>query len=318
MITSIRTPRVVIIFSLTFTLLAGSMAYQGSPAANAAPVVCDASIAISPLTPSFPVNANQLFIPPIMVIGSIDVTASDPCWQQFVVDSDWIVIVSTIVDHNDPPNFDGTINFEIQPNFTSQRRIGHVGVGDEVFTVFQGARFNDVPEDYVFFTEIGLLSAHGITNGCGLDIFCVGAPTTRGQMAVFIVRSLGEFDPPVPAMQTFLDVPPTHPFFPFIERLAALGITVGCAPGLFCPDEHVPRDQMAAFIIRALGEFNPPTPGSQRFLDVLPSNQFYNFIDRLAALGITSGCSQSPPLYCPDDEIPRQETAAFLVRAFNF
>ena len=72
---------------------------------------------------------------------------------------------------------------------------------------------------------------------------------------------------------------------------------------------------MAAFIIRAFGEFNPPLPATQRFLDVPPSNPFYSFIDRMAALGITLGCGGGN--YCPDLEVSRAQMAAFLVRAFN-
>jgi len=31
--------------------------------------------------------------------------------------------------------------------------------------------------------------------------------------------------------------------------------------------------------------------------------------------GITTGCSQNPLMYCPEDNVTREETAAFLVRA---
>jgi hypothetical protein len=74
---------------------------------------------------------------------------------------------------------------------------------------------------------------------------------------------------------------------------------------------------MSAFLVRALGEFTPPLPPSQRFTDVAPSNPFYNFIDRLAVLGITQGCSASPPLYCPSQVVTREQMAAFLVQAFD-
>jgi hypothetical protein len=74
---------------------------------------------------------------------------------------------------------------------------------------------------------------------------------------------------------------------------------------------------MAALIIKALGEFNPPTPATQRFADVPPSNIFYNFIDRFAALGITQGCATSPPRFCPTDPVTRGQMAVFLTRAFD-
>jgi hypothetical protein len=56
-----------------------------------------------------------------------------------------------------------------------------------------------------------------------------------------------------PAVATFGDVPTSHPFFQFIEALAASGITGGCGGGNFCPDAPMTRGQMAAFLAKALG-----------------------------------------------------------------
>jgi hypothetical protein len=86
---------------------------------------------------------------------------------------------------------------------------------------------------------------------------------------------------------------------------------------MYCPTDPVKREQMAAFLLRGLGEFDPPTPASQRFNDVPPANVFYNFIDRLAVLQITLGCTPDHTLYCPNDSVTRAQMAAFLVRAFK-
>jgi len=56
-----------------------------------------------------------------------------------------------------------------------------------------------------------------------------------------------------PAAATFGDVPASHPFFQFVEALAASGITAGCAGGNFCPDAPLTRGQMAVFLSKALG-----------------------------------------------------------------
>ena len=59
---------------------------------------------------------------------------------------------------------------------------------------------------------------------------------------------------PAPATATFPnDVPTTHPFFRFVEALAASGVTGGCAPASYCPDAPVTRGQMAIFLSVALG-----------------------------------------------------------------
>jgi hypothetical protein len=63
---------------------------------------------------------------------------------------------------------------------------------------------------------------------------------------------------PSPAVATFpVDVPTTHPFFRFIEALAASGVTAGCGPGVFCPDDPITRGQMAVFLAAALGMHFP-------------------------------------------------------------
>jgi hypothetical protein len=58
---------------------------------------------------------------------------------------------------------------------------------------------------------------------------------------------------PAPQTATFTDVPTSHPFFQYIEALAASGVTTGCAPSQYCPDAPVTRGQMAVFLSRALG-----------------------------------------------------------------
>src|SRR5207245_4970222 len=91
--------------------------------------------------------------------------------------------------------------------------------------------------------------------------------------------------------------------------------------GKYCPGDNVTREQMAAVIIRALGDFNPPPPAQQRFADVPPENIFYAFIEEMAVRRITLGCgtdaSTGMPLYCPKDPVTREQMAAFLVRALN-
>jgi hypothetical protein len=191
--------------------------------------------------------------------------------------------------------------------------LGGLALGEPGVTTLT---FGDVSGNFAQ-AFIADLAAAGLTGGCATNppLFCPDAPVTREQMAAFIMRGLGEFAPPAPATQRFADVPATNPFYAFIDRLAALGITLGCGGGNYCPTAPVTREQMAAFIIRALGEPNPPAPGMPRFADVPPTHPFFAFIDRLAARGITAGCSSTN--YCPADPVTRAQMAVFLVRAFN-
>ena len=70
------------------------------------------------------------------------------------------------------------------------------------------------------------------------------------------------FEPPpcVPGNEMFTDVPASNPFCPWIEELARRGITAGCSLTQYCPGNPVTRQQMAAFIIRAMPE---PTAGQE-------------------------------------------------------
>ena len=95
--------------------------------------------------------------------------------------------------------------------------------------------------------DINALANAGVTTGCGPGVFCPDVAVTRQQMASFLTRAL---DLPVSATDFFTDdagsIHETD-----INALANRGITLGCAPGLFCPDTEVLREQMAAFLHRA-------------------------------------------------------------------
>ena len=104
-------------------------------------------------------------------------------------------------------------------------------------------------------------------------------------------------------------------FYNDILKIARRRVTLGCGGGNYCPNDSVTRDQMAAFIIRALGDFYPPTPPSQRFTDVPSTNVFYNFIDEMAIKQITLGCGGGN--YCPADIVAHDAMAAFIIRALH-
>jgi len=55
------------------------------------------------------------------------------------------------------------------------------------------------------------------------------------------------------AAHDFTDVPNSNPFHANISRLVETGITAGCGATTFCPKNAVTREQMAAFLVRGLG-----------------------------------------------------------------
>ncbi|MFP3914708.1 MAG: S-layer homology domain-containing protein, partial [Actinomycetota bacterium] len=80
-------------------------------------------------------------------------------------------------------------------------------------------------------------------------------PVTRGQMAAFLHRALGD-EPASGEEPEFTDTAGTV-FAEDIAWLADSGITRGCNPpdnDRYCPGDPVTRGQMAAFLHRALGD----------------------------------------------------------------
>ena len=103
-----------------------------------------------------------------------------------------------------------------------------------------------------------------------------------------------------------------------IEAIASLGITLGCNPPLndqYCPDRPVSRAEMAGFLIRAVDDEANIGPYQGIFSDVPDGLWYTGHVERLAALGITTGYPDGT--YRPTALVSRAEMAAFLIRAVD-
>jgi hypothetical protein len=185
--------------------------------------------------------------------------------------------------------------------------------------------FIDVPRTHLFYRQIEAFYDARITTGCSQSprMFCPDNLVTRGEMAVFIERAMGSFEPNPSTTGMFADVPyeGLEYFTPFIEEFYNDGITTGCSqePRKFCPQHNVTRGEMAAFIERAMGNFEPNPAHRGMFADV-PYPRMENltpFIEELYNDGITSGCAVNPLRFCPQNKVTRAEMAVFIVRAFD-
>ncbi len=96
--------------------------------------------------------------------------------------------------------------------------------------------------------DIAALAAANITTGCTPTLYCPDDPVTRAQMASFLVRTLAL--PPAEGSGFTDTAGSVHG--DDIAALAAAGITTGCTPTLYCPDDPVTRAQMASFLVRAM------------------------------------------------------------------
>jgi hypothetical protein len=113
--------------------------------------------------------------------------------------------------------------------------------------------FADVPNSNPFWLWIERLAGVGALSGytCGgpgepcdpqnRPYFRWGTGVTRSQLAKIVAITAGFTDDP--ATQTFADVPPSHPFYRWVEQVAARGIISGypCGgPGEPCDGQQRP------------------------------------------------------------------------------
>jgi hypothetical protein len=112
----------------------------------------------------------------------------------------------------------------------------------------------------------------------------------------------------------FLDVPDSHNFYAFVTRLVANGVTVGCGGGNYCVGNSITRAQMAVFLLKGkLGVcYAPPPATGAVFTDVTTDTFAADWIEDLAARGITGGCSGGN--YCPFAAVTRAQMAVFLLK----
>ena len=180
------------------------------------------------------------------------------------------------------------------------------------------AEFEDV--EGVHAPAVAALEGLGVFEGtaCGEGLFCPGEPVRRWTMAVWLVRVLDESEPQAGSSR-FVDVDDSEWWMPYVERLADLGITYGCATELarFCPEDPVTRAQMASFLSRAFGLEAPEGPPEVEFSDV-GEGVHTDSIYALAASGITAGCAAEPEArFCPGRFTTRAQMASFLERAYS-
>jgi hypothetical protein len=112
----------------------------------------------------------------------------------------------------------------------------------------------------------------------------------------------------------FLDVPPSQQFYTYVSKLVTNEITVGVGGGNYGVDQPTLRRQMAVFLLKARhGLCYVPPPCSGVFPDVPCPSTFANWIEALAAEGITGGCGGGN--YCPTSPVRRDQMAVFLLKA---
>ena len=176
--------------------------------------------------------------------------------------------------------------------------------------------FSDMPADNPFHDFVVRLMSNDVGAGIGGGNYGSESPTLRQQMAVFLLKGRhGVCYAPPPCSGVFADVPCASPFAPWIEALAAEGITVGCGGGNYCPTEPVLREQMAVFLLKAEHGASYVPPHCVAVFDDVPCpSQYADWILGLYNEQITGGCGVN--VYCPLNPVLRQQMAVFVTKTF--
>jgi hypothetical protein len=125
----------------------------------------------------------------------------------------------------------------------------------DVFTYQQTPYFTDVTAASPFFSYIQKAMELGITHGCTATAFCPQGSVSRMDASVLLVRgkleSLSGDNFSFPSTPFFTDVPANLAQFPYIQKLYELGLTTGCTPTQFCPNNNLTRQEISVFLTRA-------------------------------------------------------------------
>ena len=139
-----------------------------------------------------------------------------------------------------------------------------------------------------------------------------------GAAVALVAAALGVSSPAAAQTQPFTDISQDAYYSEAVGALAGNGIFDGteCAQGMLCPGEPIDRKTMAVWTVRALDGQDPAETADSRFSDVDAGSFHGPFIERMADLGVTTGCGDGTG-FCPDGTVTRNQMAVFLTRAFD-
>ena len=116
---------------------------------------------------------------------------------------------------------------------------------------------------------------------------------------------------------SFSDVPEDDYFSEPVTALTGWGVFSGteCGQNVFCPSESIDRMTMAVWLVRVFSLQDPPVVSESRFVDVDAESFYSPYIERMAEMGVTTGCGDGTR-FCPDGAVTRAQMAVFLARAY--
>jgi hypothetical protein len=112
----------------------------------------------------------------------------------------------------------------------------------------------------------------------------------------------------------FSDVPPSNPFFCYIETAAEHGIVSGYADGTFRPFNDVTRGQLCKMVVSA-AQWADDCPPPGHFSDVPVGSPFYCYIETAYNHGIISGYADGT--FRPNNPATRGQISKIVYEAIT-
>lgn len=176
-----------------------------------------------------------------------------------------------------------------------------------------GARFADVPEEHWAYESVYAAAQRGLVNGLSPKTFGLGQPVTRAQYCAMLCRLMGWAEV-LPSEPTFSDNrDPGQWYYGAVETAylngALLKLSAECKP-----NEPLPREEMAAMTVRALGysSLAGTVQDDCPFTDVSTNRGYVALAYRM---GIMGGVSTQK--FSPKSESTREQAAAVLLRVYD-
>ena len=157
---------------------------------------------------------------------------------------------------------------------------------------------------------------------CARGRFCPDSSLTHWQLAVWLMRSLGERDLAPIDESRFADVDPDDWWARYVERAAELGISTGCARGplRYCPNATVDRGHAATVVSRALARLVPDVGivDPAGFTDLDRNDPLTGHVDRVVTFELLEACNQDPLRFCRRDAATKAQMAVILFRSLDW
>ncbi len=176
-----------------------------------------------------------------------------------------------------------------------------------------GAAFTDVPETHWAYESIRLAAQYGLVTGLDETTFGLGRSVTRAQYAAMLCRLMG-WETVSPAAGSFSDNQDRNTwYYAYIETAAAHGALLKLS-GVCEPNEALPREELAAMTVRALGY--APLAGIVQddcSFDDVTTNPGY--IELAYRMGFMNGVGDQR--FSPKTSSTREQAAAVLLRVYD-